>query len=118
LRQVGEIAAGHGASNVERITIEVGPLCGVDPALLASAFAILRSGGCARNAALSIDSTAVTIRCLSCGEQSQTDPNRLICAACGEFRARILTGDELRLRRVELRMPESDRESAALVTVV
>jgi Zn finger protein HypA/HybF involved in hydrogenase expression len=41
---------GHGASAVERITIEVGPLCGVEPELLASAFAILREGGCAAQA--------------------------------------------------------------------
>jgi hydrogenase nickel incorporation protein HypA/HybF len=117
LRQVAEIAADRGASSVERITIELGPLCGVDPALLASAFAVLRAGGCAAQAALSIESTAVTIRCTTCGAQSQTGPNRLLCAGCGGFRTRIVAGDELRLRRVELRVPESHRESAALMTV-
>ena len=112
LTQVAAIAAGRGARLVERITIEVGPLSGVEPALLASAFAALRAGGCAAEAALSIESTAVAIRCMTCGTQSPTKPNRLVCAACGGFRTRIVAGDELRLRRVELRMPPPRRESA------
>ena len=107
LTQVAEIAVGRGATVVERITIEVGPLSGVEPALLASAFAIVRAGSCAAQAELLIESTTVTISCVSCDAQSQAEPNRLTCAVCGGFRTRILAGDELRLRRVELRMPES-----------
>jgi len=107
LTQVAAIAADGGARVVERITIEVGPLCGIEPALLASAFAVLRAGGCAAEAVLSIESTAVTVGCISCGAQSETKPNHLVCSACGGFRTRILSGDELRLRRVELQMPRS-----------
>jgi hydrogenase nickel incorporation protein HypA/HybF len=103
LIQVAALAAGRGASVVERITIEVGPLSGVEPTLLANAFAVLRAGGCAAQATLVIESTPINISCLTCGGQSQTIPNRLVCALCGGFRARIVTGDELRLRRVELR---------------
>jgi hydrogenase nickel incorporation protein HypA/HybF len=106
LRQVAEIAKGRGASAVERITIELGPLCGIEPELLASAFAVLRAGGCAAQAALLIESTTVTVSCLDCGAQSQTDPNRLVCLVCGGFRTRIVAGDELRLRRLELRVPQ------------
>jgi hydrogenase nickel incorporation protein HypA/HybF len=105
LTQVTEIAARRGASVVERITIEVGPLSGVEPALLAAAFEVMRGGGCAARAVLSIESTAVTIACLVCGSSSLTQANRLVCTVCGGFRTRIVAGDELRLRRVELRMP-------------
>jgi hydrogenase nickel incorporation protein HypA/HybF len=107
LTQVAEIAVGRGATVVERITIEVGPLSGVEPALLTSAFEIVRAGSCAAQAALLIESTTVVISCVSCDAQSKTEPNRLVCAVCGGFRTRIVSGDELRLRRVELRMPES-----------
>lgn len=105
LAQIAEIAADHGANHVTRITIEVGPLSGVEPALLASAFAIARAGGCASEATLLIEATGVEICCLSCGNQSQTSPNRLICAACGGYRTQITAGEELRLRRVELHVP-------------
>jgi hydrogenase nickel incorporation protein HypA/HybF len=106
LTQVAEIAAGRGARVVERITVGIGPLCGIEPGLLASVFAVARAGGCAAEAVLLIESAAVTVSCLNCGAQSNPKPNRLVCAVCGGFRTRIVAGDELCLRRVELRMPE------------
>jgi hydrogenase nickel incorporation protein HypA/HybF len=112
LKQVADIAMDRGASAVKRITIEVGPLSGIEPALLANAFRILRAGSCAARAVLSIESPAVSIRCTSCGAESRTQPNRLVCALCGDFRTQVVAGDELRLLRVELRMPESLPASA------
>ena len=104
LFQVAEIAHERGASVVERITIEVGPLCGTEPALLKNAFLAMRSGAaCA--AELRIESCPVGICCLECGAQSKTQPNRLICAQCGGWRARVTAGDTLRLLRVEMRVP-------------
>jgi hydrogenase nickel incorporation protein HypA/HybF len=105
LTQVAAIAATRAGAVVARIVIEVGPLAGIEPAQLSSAFLILRLGGCAAQAELSIEATKVIIHCTSCGAQSQTYPNRLVCGACGEFRIRIVGGEELRLRRVELHAP-------------
>jgi hydrogenase nickel incorporation protein HypA/HybF len=113
LAQVVEIATDRGASAVSRITVEVGPLSGVEPALLASAFEIVRAGSCAAGAILLIETTAITISCLICGAESQTAPNRLLCAACGGYRTRVVGGDELRLRGVELRVPEARPASTA-----
>jgi hydrogenase nickel incorporation protein HypA/HybF len=110
LGQVAEIAQRRGASVVERITIEVGPLSGIEPELLAGAFAILRGGGCAAQALLSIEATRVTVSCVGCGAQSPAEPSRLVCAECGGFRTRVVAGDELRLRRLELRVPQSRSE--------
>jgi hydrogenase nickel incorporation protein HypA/HybF len=102
LHQVTQIAQGRGASVVQSITVELGPLCGIEPMLLATAFGIMRAGSCAAQADLLIEETTVTVACAGCGAQSQTAPNRLTCAACGGFRTRIVAGDELRLRRVTL----------------
>lgn len=106
LAQVTELAMSRGAQSVERITIEVGPLSGVDPTLLADAFEIARIGGYAADAVLYIDPIAVTVFCGLCGARSPAAPNRLICASCGDYRVRVIAGDELRLRRVELRVAE------------
>ncbi len=106
LSQVTEIAGDRGADEVVSIVIEVGPLSGVEPMLLAQAFAIARSGSCAAHAALSIESAAVAVACEGCGARSEVAANRLVCAVCGGYRTRIVAGDELRLRRVELRVPE------------
>lgn len=107
LNQLADLAAERGADRVIRITIEVGPLSGVDPDLLASAFAMARNGGCAAGAALSIERTAVEIACMSCDARSRTAPNRLVCPICGSYRTRVVAGEELRLRRVELHLPQS-----------
>jgi len=113
LSQVTEIAAAHGASSVERIIIELGPLSGVEPALLAQAFTIARAASCAAHAELSIEMTQLTVSCIGCGALSQPALNRLVCSVCGGYRTRIVAGDELRLRRVELRVPEAQPASAA-----
>jgi hydrogenase nickel incorporation protein HypA/HybF len=111
LTQVTEIVAGRGGVEVARITIEVGPLSGVDAALLSTAFTVLCAGSCAASATLSIEATAVEIACQTCGVESQTAPNRLVCASCGGYRVRVVSGEELRLRRIEFRIPQ--RVSAA-----
>ncbi len=106
LSQVTEIAGDHQAVAVERILIEVGPLSGIEPELLARAFTIARAGTCAARAQLSIEATEVSVECLACGAHTPAAPSRLLCGCCGGYRTRVLTGDELRLRRVELRAPE------------
>jgi hydrogenase nickel incorporation protein HypA/HybF len=113
LAQVTEIAADRGASVVERIVVEVGPLSGVEPALLARAFTVARAASCAADAVLTIETTPVTVGCMACGAHSQTAPNRLVCEVCGGYRTRIVAGDELRLRRVELQVPKPRPASAA-----
>jgi hydrogenase nickel incorporation protein HypA/HybF len=103
----------EGARQVERITIEIGPLAGVEPALLARAFGFARLGTAAAQADLVIETVEVTVRCLVCGQQSAAQVNRLLCAACGGFRVRLVTGDELRLRSVELRPDAPSAATAA-----
>jgi hydrogenase nickel incorporation protein HypA/HybF len=103
LDQVIDIARQRGAAAVERITIEVGPLCGTEPHLLSSAFAVMRHGVTAA-AELTIKCSPVSIRCTECGEISRTAPNRLVCGVCGGWRIQVLSGDEMRLMSLELRV--------------
>jgi len=107
LTQVEDLAMTHGARSVERVTIDLGPLSGVDPTLLADAYEIMRAGSCAAQAPLRIETSAVRVLCDLCGAQSTATPNRLICADCGHYRTRVIAGNELRLRRVELRVDQS-----------
>ena len=110
LGQVAAIAQTRGAESVAHITIEVGPLSGTDPDLLKSAFQVMRSG-CAAMAQLTVNRRAVEIVCLSCGANSETVPNRLVCQHCGGWRVRVTAGDELRLLRVEMRVPADARQN-------
>jgi hydrogenase nickel incorporation protein HypA/HybF len=106
LTQVGEIARKRGADTVERITIEWGPLSGVEPDLLKNAFSVMCARGIAAGAELRIETIGVTVSCSACGAQTKTVANRLVCERCGGFRTRVIAGDELRLRRIEMRVAE------------
>jgi hydrogenase nickel incorporation protein HypA/HybF len=102
LTQVGDIARAHGASSVKQIVAAVGPLSGIEPALLAGAFQLARADSCAAQAELRFEPAPVTVRCTECDAESACAANRLLCAACGGYRTRVVSGDQLLLLRVEL----------------
>lgn len=102
LRQVETIVAENNAKAADHISISVGPLSGVEPSLLASAFTIAREGTVAANAKLDIESASIEVQCRQCGNSSKVQPNRLICEHCGDWQVQVTRGEELMLLRVGL----------------
>ncbi|NIP71749.1 MAG: hydrogenase maturation nickel metallochaperone HypA [Gammaproteobacteria bacterium] len=102
LDQVERIAAQRGASGVYAVRVRIGPLSGVDPSLLAEAFPVASTGTVADGARLDIEPAPLRVRCARCGGESEVAPNRLICPECGDWRTRLLSGDELLLASLEL----------------
>lgn len=101
LQQVEGLARQHDASAVGRISVQIGPLSGVEPRLLREAFTVARAGSYAETAELVLEVLPVRVRCAACDAESDVTPNRLLCRACGSPRTRLIGGDELLLRRVE-----------------
>jgi len=101
LEQVEGIARQHSAT-VSLVRIVVGPLSGVDPRLLESAFALARAGTAAEDSELVIEDVAVRVRCRSCGAESTASAKRLLCGTCGDWHTELTSGDELLLLQVEL----------------
>lgn len=104
--QVTDIARAHGASRVDRIRLKVGPLSGVEPTLLQHAYPLAAVGTLAEDAELVIESAEIRVHCHLCGAETEARPNRLLCGACGAFRTRLVSGDELLLANLELRIPD------------
>jgi len=102
MRQVAKVAADNDASAVERIVLQIGELSGVEPPLLQRAFSIARAGTVAEHAELEIRTGPVVVHCLECGGRSAVPPNRLLCTYCGEWRVRVVEGEELLLLSVEM----------------
>jgi len=100
--QVEEIALRERADRVLSIRLGIGPLSGVEPHLLEQAFSIARAGGVAAGAELLIDNLPVQVSCDQCGQTTDALPARLLCGACGNWRTRLVSGDELQLLHVEL----------------
>jgi hydrogenase nickel incorporation protein HypA/HybF len=102
IAQVEQLASEHNAKSIYSITLDIGPLSGVESALLEAAFPIASAGTVAENALLEITVIPVTVSCNICHQQSSAAPNKLICAECGSWQTRLVSGDEMLLKRVEL----------------
>ncbi len=121
LDQVERIARDRASSMVKRIVIKIGPLSGIEPELLRRAYPLAAARTVAEHAELVIEHADVVVRCTECGAESSVPVNRLLCGSCGDFRTRLIGGDELILQRVELsavkmsaETPGSTRSQAGL----
>ena len=101
LAQAERIAAEH-RGQIEEVFVSVGPLAGVEPQLLQSAFDTLAPAG----ARLVIDEIALRVRCESCGQEFEPERLRLDCPACESGNCKVLAGDALMFQRVTLIRPD------------
>ncbi len=114
LRQVLAVAASHNARHIGRITLRIGPLAGVEPDLLRSAFPLVAAGTSCEGAMIEIEATPVEVRCRICAAISNARPNRLLCESCGTWRVTLVSGDEMLLARIEmLDAPPAEEQGAA-----
>ncbi len=111
IQQVTDIAITHSARSVKKVTVMIGPLAGVEPDLLTQAFPIARAGTVADEAELLIESLPLRVRCRSCAAETEAQPNRLICGACGDWQTEVVSGDEMLLAQVEL-ITDNEEEGA------
>jgi hydrogenase nickel incorporation protein HypA/HybF len=109
VQQLESVSAGNGGGAVELVRLRIGPLSGVEAALLRRAFPLAAAGTIAEGAELVIDAAPVIVRCTECGRQTEAAPNRMLCGACDSFRVRTVSGDEMLLESVEL----ATRQAAA-----
>ncbi len=89
------------------ITLQIGPLSGVEPSLLKQAYPLASAGSRSEHARLVVESPPVRVSCKECKTESDAMPNRLLCAQCGRWQVDVISGDELLLGSVELEIPES-----------
>jgi len=108
MQQVERIAREHEARSVDRIVLQIGPLSGVEARLLERAWPLASTGTVAEHAQLVIDTAPVRVRCTQCDAVSDVSPNRLLCSSCGDFRTRLISGDEMLLANLEMsKMPQA-----------
>ena len=84
------------------IRVRIGPLAGVVPELLASAFPLAAVGSRMEHAELEFAHAPIRVHCQTCGLETEATMNRLICGVCGDWHTQIISGDELLLESVEL----------------
>jgi len=102
LEEVKRVARENNAGSVTRIIVKIGPLSGVEPDLLRNAYPIAAAGTIAEDAELEIEATSIVVSCSQCGGESSATANKLLCAHCGDYRTKLLSGDEMILQSLEL----------------
>lgn len=102
LGEAARIAGQHGAARVTRLFVEIGDLSGVESELLERAFTVARAGTLAEEATLVLVRVPPRVRCTACGAETQVPANGLRCGVCDTWRVRVIDGEELILKRIEL----------------
>lgn len=74
LDEVERLAREQGARRVRRIVLRIGPLSGVEPALLRQAYPLAAAATCAADAVLESEPASVRVRCLDCGHEERGRP--------------------------------------------
>jgi len=96
-------ARARGATAVHRLTVRIGPLSGVEPDLLVTAYGHLRVGTLCAGAELALAGEDVVWRCEACGVVLAPG-QALCCPDCG-LPARLAGGDALVLEHIEMEVP-------------
>lgn len=102
VEQVESVIDQHAASAASLIRVRIGPLAGVVPDLLATAFPLAAAGSRMEHATLDLVDAPIKVRCQACGSETDAAMNRLVCGACGDWHTQVISGDELLLESVEL----------------
>lgn len=100
--EVERIAATHGARGVDRVVVRIGALAGVEGGLLERAYSVARAGTVAGNATLEIEHGPLKVWCPACRVETEARADKVLCGRCGDWKVRVVEGEELLLVRLEL----------------
>lgn len=99
-----ELAGEHAArcaARVRAIHLRIGPLSGVAPAALQSAYALASEQTELEGSRLEIEHVAPIVRCAECGLRPAKGLQR-ICSGCRRPAAELVAGDELEVVALEV----------------
>ena len=102
LEVVLERAKQAGATRIDRITMEIGVLAGIEEEPLQFAFKALAEDTPAASAQLVIDKIPLRCYCSPCDAVFECKPFAYRCPTCGQSSAEVRTGKEMNLLSMEV----------------
>ena len=101
--EIGETTARRqGATRVLELTVEIGELSGVVPEAVEFCFEACSRGTLLEGATLTIRRIPGRGCCNTCGGEFPMNSQTFTCPACGEFAPRRISGEELRVKELEI----------------
>ncbi len=98
-------ARNAGALAVRAVGVQLGPLSGVEPLLLASAFEQLAPERLGCDCRLTWEEVPLELVCRQCERHFHPPNLNLFCPDCGSGDAELLSGDSLVLKRMVVELP-------------
>ncbi|CEO38954.1 hydrogenase maturation nickel metallochaperone HypA [Photobacterium kishitanii] len=102
IEQCEQHARDNDANKVTRVTIKVGILSGVEPALLETAFQTFKLEGICHDAEFEMHIQPLVLSCLECGQETIHNERSIICQHCHSNRTHVLDGEDLMLMQLEV----------------
>jgi hydrogenase nickel incorporation protein HypA/HybF len=89
-------------ARVKRVRLEIGPLSGIETEALRFTFDVVTKGTLAADAVLEIIATQAQAWCLPCGKNVPIAARYDACPDCGGHQLQVTTGDEMRIKDLEV----------------
>lgn len=105
LKQAREIADAHGGGFIEEIRIQLGPMSGVEPLLVRTAFDDLRVTQLAGTVRLLIEYVELEARCQICTKTFEPVDFSFACPLCGAVDTEIIRGADVILESICVSRP-------------
>ena len=101
VEQIEELMRSHGIKQLDKVTVTIGALSGVDCEAFEFAFPIAVEKTLLEGAALSIVFQPVEVTCRDCATRSSPDPLYLRCQTCGSNAVDVVSGRDLMIQSLE-----------------
>lgn len=89
-------------SKVRRVCLEIGPFSGVEIDALKFGFDVVMKDTLANEAMLDIEETRGMAWCMQCAETVEIKQRYEPCGHCGSYQLQISSGDEMRIKELEV----------------
>ncbi len=87
---------------IKKVSLEIGKLSNIEPEALKFCFDIVAKDSMAEGATFEIAIEPGRISCLDCGKETEVAEWGTGCEACGSFRCRIIGGDKMIIKSMEV----------------
>jgi hydrogenase nickel incorporation protein HypA/HybF len=95
-------SARQGGASIVAVHVQIGPLSGVVPEALRSAFELARQKSDVADAKLVIEETPLVVFCPTCDEERELATHQLCCPVCGSPTPNVVRGRELEVVALEI----------------
>lgn len=112
LDQVERVRCDHPEGLLTSIHVQVGPLSGVEPLLLVSAFAQVAAQNFENEVEFVVEEVPLQGYCERCNQSTEIQDYRFRCGHCDSTEVRIQSGDTVQLQSISLRTEECTMETS------